>query len=311
MKTIKILIPIIILLTSFICNAQTIKNVVPDTGRQNRIFPIRVNGAGTEWTLSPYFEIYFDSTGVITNNVVIMNDTTLSANIIIDGKAPLGYRKVIVADQFANTYTKDSAFRVLLNTPISPTLIFPFNNSTNVVPNPSLLWDSNAYVSTFRTQIATDSFFTVSSIKFDTITANTPLLVRLGILNYNTKYYWRVSASNSLGTSPWSEIFNFSVGPMAISLVSGTAPDKFRLFENYPNPFNSSTVIKFQIGAKSDTKIRIYDISGKEIALLMQAKLDPGTYNFRFNSGSLSSGIYFYTLETNSYIDTRRMIIIK
>ena len=74
----KLIVLVLILMNTGILFSQVLSRVVPDTGRQGKTFPIRIYGTGTEWTLSPYFEVYFDSIGINTNNVVILNDTTLS-----------------------------------------------------------------------------------------------------------------------------------------------------------------------------------------------------------------------------------------
>ena len=101
MRFFRILI-LIVVLNSGLVYSQEVSRVIPDTGKQGRTFPITVHGTGTEWTLSPYCEIYFDSIGVTTNNVVIVNDTTLTGNIIIDGKASTGFHMCIVGDNFLN-----------------------------------------------------------------------------------------------------------------------------------------------------------------------------------------------------------------
>lgn len=300
---------LITLALSFEASAQSVKSVVPDTGHQGLTFPITVNGSATEWTVSPYVEIFFDSTGVYASNAVIINDSTLTANIIIDGKASTGFHKCIVADQFLNLYTKDSAFYVFLSVPPAPVLFEPPNNSQNVNQNTYLLWDSNRYAVSFRIQIANDSVF--SSVVFDSSVANTPHTLWLGLLTLGQKYYWRVSAANSLGTSPWSAVYNFRVRTTNIFVYSTNIPDRYKLFENYPNPFNSSTTIKYSVLKNERVRIIIYNTQGKEIARPVDAYHQPGTYGLRWNSSGLPSGIYFYRLQTENFTETKRLAVIK
>lgn len=97
----------------------------------------------------------------------------------------------------------------------------------------------------------------------------------------------------------------------------------FILFQNYPNPFNPGTMIKFQIKESGFVSLKVYDILGKEVAILVNENLKEGTYEIPFNisqnnNNDLTSGIYFYKLEINNntknnynFIQTKKMIFIK
>ncbi|MCX6158457.1 MAG: T9SS type A sorting domain-containing protein [Ignavibacteriae bacterium] len=309
MRTIFKICIISILLNSGLLYSQVVSYVVPDTGSQGNTFPITVHGTGTEWTVSPYFVIYFDSIGVGTNNVSIINDTTLTGNIIIDGKASTGFHKCIAVDQFLNFYYKDSAFSVFLNKPVAPTLLLPLDNSINALQNPYFLWDSNFYAVSYQFQVSTDSLF--GTINYDTVVANTPFVIRLGVLSLNTKYFWRVKAFNALGQSPWSTVFRFRVRTTGIVNISGEIPTEYKLFNNYPNPFNSQTKIKFQVPKDGIVRLRIYDISGKEVGEILNNHLRAGVYEVSWNAGYLSSGVYFYLLESNGFKDVKRAVLLK
>ena len=86
---------------------------------------------------------------------------------------------------------------------------------------------------------------------------------------------------------------------------------KYSLEQNYPNPFNPSTTIKFAIPANEFVKITIFDMSGREVQLLVNENLTAGVYEADFNGANLSSGTYFYKIETNSFSDTKKMILVK
>lgn len=97
-------------------------------------------------------------------------------------------------------------------------------------------------------------------------------------------------------------------------------PKAFCLSQNYPNPFNPTTKIKFDIpatdsplgrGAGGMTVLKVYNILGKEIETLVNEKLNPGTYEITFNASSYPSGVYFYRLITDSFTDTKKMILLK
>ena len=94
----------------------------------------------------------------------------------------------------------------------------------------------------------------------------------------------------------------------------------FKLMQNYPNPFNPSTKIKFTIpqfplhggdGRGGLVTLKIYDVLGKEIAILVNAEKQPGVYEIEFDGSNLSSGIYLYRLTTGEFSDTKKLILIK
>lgn len=88
-------------------------------------------------------------------------------------------------------------------------------------------------------------------------------------------------------------------------------PDLYSLYQNYPNPFNPSTTIKYSIPKDGLVKLRVYGISGREVANLINEIKAAGNYEVRFNGANLSSGMYFYRIESNDFIETKKMILIK
>ncbi|MBN1634342.1 MAG: PQQ-dependent sugar dehydrogenase [Ignavibacteria bacterium] len=112
-------------------------------------------------------------------------------------------------------------------------------------------------------------------------------------------------------TSP-SKIMRFNKNTsIGISGNNNIIPEKYFLEQNYPNPFNSITIVKFQILNAGIASIKVFDISGKEVSTILNNKLNPGTYEIRFDAGDLPSGIYFYMMIADGFRETRRMVIIK
>ncbi len=87
--------------------------------------------------------------------------------------------------------------------------------------------------------------------------------------------------------------------------------NNYNLYQNYPNPFNPVTKIKFEIPKGSITQLRIYDILGKEIAVLINEYIVSGRYSVNFDGNNLTSGIYFYKLTSGNFTDIKRMILLK
>jgi hypothetical protein len=98
---------------------------------------------------------------------------------------------------------------------------------------------------------------------------------------------------------------------IGINPICGEVPSKFSLSQNYPNPFNPTTTIKFDIPKSSEVKISIYDITGKELEVLVNEKLQAGTYQTTWNASNFSSGVYFYRLQTEDFSETKKLILLK
>ena len=94
-------------------------------------------------------------------------------------------------------------------------------------------------------------------------------------------------------------------------LTAEKLPTEFVLRQNYPNPFNPSTIISFDLPKGEFVKLKIFDILGREVSVLIDAFKDAGRHNVEFNASKLTSGIYFYSIETKSLSKTRKMLLMK
>jgi uncharacterized Ntn-hydrolase superfamily protein len=88
-------------------------------------------------------------------------------------------------------------------------------------------------------------------------------------------------------------------------------PNEFHLFQNYPQPFNPSTTIKYQIPITSKVVLKVFDVLGNEMETLVDQKKSAGMYEVDFDGTELTSGIYFYSLLTKEFTDTKKMILLK
>jgi len=96
-----------------------------------------------------------------------------------------------------------------------------------------------------------------------------------------------------------------------IMINSGEIPGTYELYPNYPNPFNPSTMIKFDIPKTSFVELRVFNEIGKEVAVLVKTRLQPGKYQYEFVTEGLTSGVYFARLTANGEISTRKMVLVK
>lgn len=98
---------------------------------------------------------------------------------------------------------------------------------------------------------------------------------------------------------------------IGVHQISSEIPGKFTLEQNYPNPFNPVTKIKFSVSQASNVKITVYDITGRTVKQLVNGTFSPGVYAAEFDGSGISSGTYFYKMETPGYTETKKMILIK
>jgi ligand-binding sensor domain-containing protein len=114
-------------------------------------------------------------------------------------------------------------------------------------------------------------------------------------------------AGNSYGV--WRR--PLSATPTYVEKISSTIPLTSVLNQNYPNPFNPSTAITFSLRAKSFVSLKIYDLIGREVAIIVSEELAAGVYTRKWNASNIPSGIYFYRLQAGSFTETRKLVLLK
>ncbi len=150
------------------------------------------------------------------------------------------------------------------------------------------------------------------TMALDTFRANIPAQP------FGTQIYYYISATSNSGktntkpiTAPEGYI-KFIIDNSTSVNQNLTSPESFSLSQNFPNPFNPETIIRFNIGAKSNVSLKIFDVNGKEILEAVNDQMNEGSYDYKFNGLNLPSGIYFYSLSADgNLLDTKRMILLK
>ncbi len=104
---------------------------------------------------------------------------------------------------------------------------------------------------------------------------------------------------------------NFDDNILPVEEEKNLIVDEFKLFQNYPNPFNPSTRIQYAVSSLQFVSLKVYDVLGNEITTLVNEEKPIGSYEVEFNASSLPSGVYFYQLNAGSFIETKKMILIK
>lgn len=131
-------------------------------------------------------------------------------------------------------------------------------------------------------------------------------------LESNQTYYWSVQSVNNIyNGSEFASEQSFTTGEITSTDPFSTIPRSVTLSQNYPNPFNPATTIQFGLPAQDRVKLTVYDVTGREVARLIDSNFNAGYHTVSFDASRLASGIYFYRLITGSSVKTRSMTLIK
>ncbi|MBN8584716.1 MAG: T9SS type A sorting domain-containing protein [Ignavibacteria bacterium] len=139
--------------------------------------------------------------------------------------------------------------------------------------------------------------------------------------NYNLTFsapgYYSKTVQNVESVNDQATVLNVKLKPITTGIANNNeVPNEFKLHQNFPNPFNPVTHIKFQIPATVETSrwdvlLAVYDILGNEIAVLANGKLAPGTYEYTWDASAFPSGVYFYRLTAGDFSNVNKMILLK
>jgi len=201
-------------------------------------------------------------------------------------------------------------------------------------PSSGILWASARHPidSIYTVNTANGSATFVGTTGFNALTASlafSPSGMLYGLIDNGTgeNYLAVISTVNGAGTligpTVAGDLSAIAIvppltGPLAVQQPrDGDLPASYHLFQNYPNPFNPETSIEYTVGvsgqqsAVSLVRLRVYDVLGREVARLVNEEKTPGTYTAKFDGSDLSSGLYFYRLESGSFSSTRKMLLLR
>ncbi|MFZ1461960.1 MAG: T9SS type A sorting domain-containing protein [Ignavibacteria bacterium] len=151
--------------------------------------------------------------------------------------------------------------------------------------------------------------------------AGSPALSGSSFSNPNLSGFENVTYRGAFGnanwTSNWSQFNPKNYEIISVRQISSAIPENFSLKQNYPNPFNPVTKLEFEISNSGFVSLKVFDLTGKEVAVLINQNLSPGSYETEFNAGNsgqgnnFASGVYFYKLEADGFVQTKRMMLLK
>lgn len=136
------------------------------------------------------------------------------------------------------------------------------------------------------------------------------VLLEDGNINFNNNEFKKAIMDFSKVWEHATRGFSY-LGKNSAESTINSIPMVYSLNQNYPNPFNPSTTIEYSIAKNDFVTIKVFNILGKEVKTLISQYLSPGNYRINFESGDLSSGLYFYNITTSSFSETKKMLLVK
>jgi hypothetical protein len=117
---------------------------------------------------------------------------------------------------------------------------------------------------------------------------------------------WSANIKGTVCSGNWGP-----VGPATSVEDESGLPKQFALEHNYPNPFNPSTTIKYELPRTSNVTLSVYDILGREVSVLVNEKREAGVHEVKFDGSNLASGVYFYRLQAGDFVATNELVLLK
>jgi len=172
----------------------------------------------------------------------------------------------------------------------------------------------NAGMDTLRTLsiLSTNDRFRVltDSIIIDPM-AGTNLGIEFVPLTTSEETGFIILTHNTAGSPDTVSVSGEGIIMNAIDIVQEWIPKAYSLSQNFPNPFNPTTNIEFSIPRSEFVSLKIYSLLGQDVATLVSAKMNAGSYNYSWDAGTLSSGVYMYKLNAGNFSQTRKMILLR
>jgi len=255
-----------------------------------------------------WYELYSDTTAAPTVRDSTLTDTSRTVTGLTNNQ---NYWWRVKAKNNVGWGAFSSYFKfttIVLPPPTAPTLISPPNNATGIGLTPTMIWSTVATATSYQLQVSNDPNFATTVL--DSVNNTDTLTIPAGRLVNGTTYYWRARGINVGGNGPLSSIFVFTVSPVGI-VNNGVIPKVFKLYNAFPNPFNPSSTIKFDIPKPDMVKMVIYNMLGQEVFTLVNSHLEAGSYSITWEASNFPSDVYFYKITAGNFTDIRKIVLVK
>jgi len=278
--------------------------------------PVRSVTVDTEYS-------YTVETADVDGDAVTITATTRPAWLTLtdhgDGTATLagtpttaeaGEHDVVLAVN-DGTVSTGQAFTVTVTAEVPgiPTLLAPEDGAMDLTNEGVMLaWSSVPGAATYGLDLSLVADFSSFESRIVGISDTTWTLYGLA---EGTTYFWRIQATNAIGSGAFSETFRFMTALTVANESETGVPAQFALHQNYPNPFNPTTTISYELAQAAAVRLVVFDLFGRAVKTLVQATQSAGRYSVPFEAGDLASGTYFYRIEAGAFSQTRQLVLLK
>jgi hypothetical protein len=206
--------------------------------------------------------------------------------------------------EFMASLAHDSA-----STPNTPTIVVPADGATDQPPSFVSRWRKSPGAQCYHLQVSDNMSFENPLVNDSTITDT---LRQVASLNSETRYYCRIRAKGPSSWSSYSASSDFETTTLKTDVaLNQNLPRTYSLSQNFPNPFNPGTIIRFGLPAKSSVSITIYSTTGEFVQQIVDGVREAGFHEVSVDSAGLSSGVYFYRLQAGDFVATKKLIVMK
>ncbi|GMQ82873.1 MAG: hypothetical protein BMS9Abin05_2339 [Rhodothermia bacterium] len=196
-----------------------------------------------------------------------------------------------------------TVFRIEGGVFFAPILAAPTDQSSLPGSVVSFYWNGHQ-VDAYRIQVSQDPDFTTGIDESFVEIGHTLELTEVGT------YYWRIQGA----VGDWSDTWTFDVLSVSTSidvLADAVDPFEFNLFENYPNPFKTTSSIRYSVPKASDVRIEVFNVLGERVRVLENARKSRGEHQVQFDGSAMASGVYFFRMKAGKFERTRKMVLIR
>lgn len=254
-----------------------------------------------------------DSFALQLSKTMDFTDTLLNASVLGDQNSytltsvleydSTYYWRVITFDSFS-FYQETSAvfsFTVQGVPPGQPMNVSPATSSIDISVQPTLTWSTVADADQYHIQVSTFTNFSDTAFYSIVNSPTTTVNVNVKLLPYKV-YYWRVAGSNVNGLGEWSNFWNFTT-----LVTSLNTPNANFSLNAYPNPGTDKMLVSFE-GAGLDGRVSLYDLQGKEVAVLLNGTIEAGNQSLEIERNGLPAGMYMLRVQQNGQAQTLKVI---